>query len=498
VEAVAFQQAYPDAESRARMTAIADNPAVRMLQGVPRAVGTTGGYVVWDAGWFILAVVGMWAIVVATRLARGEEDLDRAAFVLAGPVGGAVVLRTQLAVLAAVSSITGGTIAASLVAAGTPAGGAALFGTGIAAFGATIACAAAVAAQIFPTRRRALGAAGALLGVAYIARMVANSADDKAWLGWLTPFGWVDQLRAYEANRVWALAPLVLAPLLLAALAVRLRGLRDAGAAVLAASDRRDASLRGLRGPAGFAWRLNRGVLAGWAAGVTAYAFVLGSVASAVTRLVEDDPDYRKLLESLGMGMAFTDRGFVALMGPMLGLLVALYTCWRVGAARSEEAAGLADTLLARPVSRVRWLGGHLALAVLGALLLEAAAGAGLWLGAASSGADVTGGDAAAVAAGSLPLVVLVVGLAVLAFGAFPRVGLVASVAVTVSAYLLEFLGPALHLPGWVLAASPFHHLAYVPVEPFAILPAAVLVLTGTAAATTGLVLFRRRDVVLA
>jgi ABC-2 type transport system permease protein len=326
---------------------------------------------------------------------------------------------------------------------------------------------------------------------------VANSADERAWLAWFTPFGWVDQLRAYEANRVWALAPLVLAPVLLAAWAVRLRGQRDTGAAVLASSDRRDARVRGLRGPVGFAWRLNRGVLTGWAVGVTAYAVVLGSVASAVTRLVEDDPDYRKLLESLGMGMAFTDRGFLALMGPMLGLLVALYACWRVGAARAEEAAGLADVLLARPVGRLRWLGGHVALVGLGALLLLTVAGAGLWVGASSSGADVTARDAAAVAAGSLPLVVLVAGLAVLAFGALPRAGLVLSVGTTVLAYLLELLGPALHAPDWLLALTPFHHLAHVPVEPFSVRSGLVLVLAGLASGAAGLVLFRRRDVAL-
>jgi ABC-2 type transport system permease protein len=153
--------------------------------------------------------------------------------------------------------------------------------------------------------------------------------------------------------------------------------------------------------------------------------------------------------------------------------------------------------LLARPVGRLRWLGGHVALVALGALLLLTAAGAGLWVGASTAGADVTARDTAAVAAGSLPLVVLVAGLAVLAFGAFPRAGLVLSVGTTVLAYLLEFLGPVLHAPDWLLALTPFHHLAYVPVEPFSLRSGLLLVFVGLASGAAGLVLFRRRDVAL-
>jgi hypothetical protein len=42
----------------------------------------------------------------------------------------------------------------------------------------------------------------------------------------------------------------------------------------------------------------------------------------------------------------------------------------------------------ARPVSRVRWLGGHALLSLLGGAVLLAATGTALWLGVAASGSD--------------------------------------------------------------------------------------------------------------
>ena len=51
VEAVSFVQTYPDEASRMRLSEFGDQPAVRMLQGIPHAVETVGGFVVWEMGY---------------------------------------------------------------------------------------------------------------------------------------------------------------------------------------------------------------------------------------------------------------------------------------------------------------------------------------------------------------------------------------------------------------------------------------------------------------
>src|SRR5689334_23097266 len=57
VEVVSFRSAYPDAASRAKLLELSRSTAVRMLQGVPGAIDTAGGFAVWDGGWMITLIV---------------------------------------------------------------------------------------------------------------------------------------------------------------------------------------------------------------------------------------------------------------------------------------------------------------------------------------------------------------------------------------------------------------------------------------------------------
>jgi ABC-2 type transport system permease protein len=496
LEAWAFGRAYPNDAARASLTTLADNPAVRMLQGVPRAVDTTGGYVVWDGGWFILAVLGVWSVVVTSRLTRGEEDSDRVAWVLAGPQTARSILAAQLAAMITACAVTGGGVTAMLLLARTPPVGALLFGSAVAAFGATVVAATALLAQVCPTRRRTLVAAGGVLAIGYLVRMAANSSEGRSALSWLSPFGWVDQVRPYAGDRVWALTPLVVTAAAMSLVALRMRERRDLGAALLRADDTRSARHDGLSGPESFEWRTARGVVLGWTAALAGYALVLGSVTPAVTAMVERDPGTRSMLEAMGMGATLTDRGVLAFLGPTLALVVALHACWRVGAARHEEAAGLADVILARSVTRRHWLGAHLFVLSAATVVLCLGTAVALWVGAELGGAEVTPADTLAVAFGPLPLVILVGGVAVLLLAAIPRHATVLPLIVTAVAYLLATLGPTLHIPSVVVGLSPFDHLSRVPVESFDALAAAGMCGIGVAAGLVGMQLLTRRDLI--
>jgi ABC-2 type transport system permease protein len=495
VEVTAFQAAYPTAESRAGVAKLADNPAIRMLQGVPHAIGTSGGYVVWDAGWLIQSIVALWAVAVVTRLLRGEEDVDRAALVLTGPVTAQRLTGAQLAVVAAALVTVGTTCAMALLLCGTPAAGALVYAGALVAFAGVFAGTAALAAQVAGTRRRAMALSSGALTAAYLVRMVANSTDARGWMRWLTPYGWVDETRAYDTNRWWVPAALGLIAVGIGTAAVLLRAHRDAGAALVAGHGRTRSRLGFLSGPTALAWRLNAPVLAGWMAGLAAYSVMIGALAPAVTQIRREDADYRRLFDNLGMGFAASDRGFVALMGPSLALVIALYACWRIGAARAEEAAGHVDVLLARPLTRRQWLLGHGLLTLLGAAILTLGSALAVWLGALIAGADVSLLDALAAVAAPLPVTVAFTGVALLLLSVLPRLTTGLPAALVVVAYLLNFLGQGLHLPGWVVAVSPFDHLGYVPVQPLHLPAMVALIAAGAVLATAAAAIFDRRDV---
>jgi ABC-2 type transport system permease protein len=496
VEVLSYRQTYPDEAARRQLAQFSDEvAAVRMLQGVPRAVETVGGFVVWDAGWLLALLVGFWSLLVTTRLLRAEEDKGHADLVLARPVPPRLLLQAQLLVVGICLLAYGAAVAATLVLLGTPALGAVLFGAGLAGVGAAVAAAAALASQLFEVRRKAVSAASALLGLAFVVRMVGNSEPEREWLLWATPFGWLDLLEPFAADRPAALLPLVAAPALLVAVVVQELARRDTGSARLAGRDRRAPRLWLLGDTVAFGWRTGLGVLSAWMASVAVFGAVTGSLIGPVVDLVEQDENYRRTLAEFGVDVTDPAQGFLSLMAVSLALLFAMHVAWRIGALRAEEGSGRLEHLLVRPVVRWRWLAASSVSALLASLLVVLAAAAGIWLGAALSGTEMGLGEAFGPVLATVPVVVVFAGLAVLAFGVMPRLTVALPVVVAVVTYLFDLLASVVDLPQPVLDLSPFRWLPSPPAEPFSAQAALLLVLVGVLAGAAGTVAFQRRDV---
>lgn len=496
VEAISYVQTYPDEASRLRLAEFGDQPAVRMLQGIPHAVETVGGFVVWDGGWFMQSIVGVWAVLTASRLLRGEEDSGRAEMVGAGPVPAPQVTNAALLIVLAGCAVTGFAAFATLVIPSEDAFGAALFSLGLVGFGVVMAAATAVASQLVAVRRHAAGIGAAFLGVAFVLRMVANSADDRLWVGWLSVYGWMDRLRPFGDNNAPVLIVYAVVSALLVGVAVALRARRDMGAALLSRDREVRARLLLLQSPIRFSWRLTWGVLLAWTLGTAVYSFFMGSLIKAMGEVLADDPAYEQYLELLGLTPEDVTIGMVAFMAVIVGLVISLYAAWRIGAVRAEEDAERAEHLLTRPLTRGRWLGGHLVLGLFSVVLLIVVNGLATWLGGAVTDAGVTVGDAVAATANTLPVVLLFGGLAVAMFGVAPRLTIAVPVGGVVVSYILSFIGPALDFPGWLTGFSPFYHLALVPVDAYAVTQGLVMTAIALAATGIGWYAFGRRDLV--
>jgi ABC-2 type transport system permease protein len=337
---------------------------------------------------------------------------------------------------------------------------------------------------------------GAVLAAWILLRMVANSGDSRTWLGWFTPPGWTDQVRSFGDNR-W---PVLLVPLTvsagLVAVAVLLRRRRDTGAGILAGRESHRSRALGLGGPTAFAWRASQGVLLAWAVALAAVGAVVGVLLPTMTDYLEDDAGFRDLLAAMGMDATDLAEGFIAFWAVVLGVVVAVYAAFRLGAVRAEEASGRAELLLTRPVTRRRWLGGHLLCLVGSVVVLCTAAAGALWLGAFATGASLGAADAFAAVFNTLPAVAVIAGLSVLVLGLAPRLTVAVGATLAGASYVVELVGPMLHWPEWVLTLSPFHHLAQVPVESFDLTAALVMVAVALAAAAAGTLVFGRRDLV--
>jgi ABC-2 type transport system permease protein len=166
---------------------------------------------------------------------------------------------------------------------------------------------------------------------------------------------------------------------------------------------------------------------------------------------------------------------------------------------RAEEASGRLEVVMATSTSRARWMGGHLLIAGLGTLTLLAVAGAsgtvayGLLTGDWATGAK--GMLAAAVL--QAPAALALGGLVVAAIALVPRWAGVVGWSALGTSLVMGQLGALLELPQGLLNLSPFTHVPAFPAQELDMLPLALLSAATAVLVGLGVVVFRRRDLVL-
>jgi len=282
---------------------------------------------------------------------------------------------------------------------------------------------------------------------------------------------------------------------LLLAVAARLSARRDIGTGVISAHDAAAPRLRLLSSPTVQALRSERGSLLVWLTGVAVFSLVLGTISKDISSQ-GITKSLREQIAKLGSGSILTPTGYIAFVFLFFILAVSLFVCAQLGAARREESEERLETLLAQPVGRVRWLGGRLLLATCAAVLLALAAGVLTWAGASSQGVAISLPRMLEAGANCLPVALLFLGLAALAYGLVPRASAAIAYGLVTVAFLWELVGALLSVPRWLVDLTPFEHVGLVPTQPFRAGAAAAMVAIGLAAALAALAAFRRRDLI--
>ncbi|GAB2736128.1 ABC transporter permease [Streptomyces bullii] len=460
------------------------NSSLRAMVG-PVFDDSLGALTAWRVGVYAAAAAAVLSLLVVVRHTRDEEESGRQELVASGMVGRRASLTAALLAAAVADAALALLVTAGL--AGQGATGAVAFGVGIAGVGMVFATLAAIVAQLTESARLARGLTAGVLGAAFVLRAAGDSATDdgSSPLTWLSPLGWLENLRAFADERWWVLLLFTAAAALQGAVAYALAGRRDVGMGFLPA---RPGPATGRLGGAGaLAWRLQRGGVLGWSIGFLLAGVVYGAMTEGAADLVGDNDDARRIIERMGGQAALTDAFLSAMIG-VLGLVAALYVVASVLRLHGEETSGRAEPVLAGAVGRLRWAAGHLAVAFGGSALIMLLAGLGFAAGYGKDAGAVLGACLV-----QLPAVWVVGGVAVLLHGVAPRAA-PAAWGVSGAVLLLGWIGPALHLPEAVLDVSPFGHLPKMPGGQMQGPP--LLVLTGLAVVlvAAGLVGLRRRD----
>ncbi|MBY0285749.1 MAG: polyketide antibiotic transporter [Mycobacteriaceae bacterium] len=492
--ATQYQSTFRGELSQSALRALAENPAIRVLFGTPLALDDPGGFTVWRTGTPVLVLAGVWIMLAAVRITRGEEDAGHWDLLLSGPIRTVEVVRRCLFTLTGSAAIISAGVLLGMMAAGTDAFGAILYAGCVLGVTLTFATVGLVAAQVMPSRPAAVGLAVGLLGGSLLVRMLSDGVTALAWSAWLSPFGLVARVAPYADNRIAPLLVLACYPVVFVVGATAAANRRDLGTGLLTLSTRRPPRTSLLGSITSFAARRALRPTVAWAAGIGAYFLIIGAVIASILDFFEQNPRFAELAAAAGFAGLNSAKGFAAALFSLMTIATGLYCVTRLTSFVGDERARRWTMLFASPAPRERLLGTEIALAAVGLVALHAAAAAAMWAGAALTGAPLALGDALAGALNTAPIAWLALGAAAFAVGWLPStVGAVGALPV-VGGFLLNVVADSMHAPAWVLNMSPFVHVAAVPsVAPGWAALLAMLV-TSAALGVIGVAGYGRRD----
>lgn len=440
--------------------------------------------------WGALAFALM-AVFQTARLTRGEEESRRTEVLRARRVGRHAPLAAASVVVAGSQVLTGVVVLTGFLLNGYAVAGSVALVLGYLASGLVFAAVTAVAAQVLATARATVGAGVAAVGTAFLIRAVGDVGDGT--LSWLSPIGWVHRVRPFAGERWWVLLLSVAVVVLAFGAAIVVADRRNFGGGLV--QPRPGPLHAGALSSRywGLVLRLQAGSIIAWSTGLLVLGVAYGSVAGDVEQMFADEPDLQRFLPS---GSSPTDSflSYTLAMGAMLAAGAALAAVLRL---RAEERAGRLEFLLARPMPRVTCAAVHVGAALGAAAVVLVASGIGTGLGVGASGGTGRVLELVGASLGLWPMVMVLVGLAMLAIGAAPRwsalswAGLALVVVVGLFAELLR-------LPQAVRQASPLAHLAAMPADPFDPSGFGLVVAAGVSLVSLGVFAFTRRDVPVA
>jgi ABC-2 type transport system permease protein len=472
--AIGFDSLAPNAANRDQLlNSLASNTGLKALLGSTHQITTRAGFVDWRVIGVASMVGAIWGMLLATKTLRGEEAAGRWEPFLAGQTTARRATGNALAGLG--TGVLAMYVLAALFTAavgtrhniGISPGQSLLLAVALVAGAAEFVAIGALASELMPTRARAASLAAAVFGVAFMLRALGDSATSSHWLVYLSPLGWIEQLRPLgDAQPLW-LVPIAGLIALCAAGTVYLAE-RDLGASVLADKDTAAPRTALLGSPVLFALRLSRAAIAGWLAAPAVAAWLYGTLAKSAGKAFASSGMLRKFTGNLTDGAAHHlqvtgARLYAGVVFLLLMTLIMAYVASAMGRAREDEAEGYLDNLVVRSVSRQRWLSGRIGLIVVVLVIAGLLGGAGFWVGAASQHAGLTFHELLPAGLNSAAPAAALLGIGVFTLGFVPRLTSMVCWGILGWAFLLDMLGSAIKVNHWVMDTSLLQHMALAP-----------------------------------
>lgn len=488
----AFAKLYPDPLSRADFArSLGTQPVFAVLTG-KIFDSSLGGLTAWRITLLGGVLAGLMSMFTVIRRTRTDEEAGRTELLVSAAIGRAAPLFAGI--LCAVIGCLGiGVLVAAILGfEGESLTGSIALGLTIAGSGLMFAGVAAVAAQLFDGARAALGITGLVLGVSFAIRAIADAGGDgTAWLRWLSPLGWAENVEAFAANRFTVIGLMLLTTLALIAVALLLLGRRDVGLGMFPA--RLGVANGTIGSPLGLASRLQLPSAIGWAVALAAFGAVTGGIIDSAKSLVADNKQMSDILAKIGGPGVLTN----AVLGALVGICAILASIAAVSAAGrlvTEEQTERAALVLASPVARSRWQASHVLFVLIVPAVVMALAGltCGVLHGIRSGDFGGGFGDSMRATLAQIPACWVIGGVAVVVHAVAPRLWVTSWILLVIGVVIAQ-LGPILQFPRLLTDLSPFPHVATVATSGVPWLAEFVLTAISAALLALGFAGFRRR-----
>ncbi len=498
--ALSYDKIYATAALREALArAFGANVMTTAIFGPAPALQTVAGFTSFKVSLTLSILGALWGLSTTTAALRGEEDTHRADLLLAGPRDRVAATAQSLAGVAAGLVALGVAVAVvtlAIDATGPPSLTTAQvvgLAAGVVASAGVFAALGTWTSQVAGTRHDAMALGGEILAAAYALRLVADAGMGLHALVWATPLGWVEEIAPLTSPHPLAALPVVVAAGALTGLSLRAVAHRDVGAGLWARDDAPRRARRPLTGPGALSRRLTRATILRWWIGVAIGGGLIGLVAHTAGQTIGGS-SVQEIFSRLGASAA-GERAVLGIASLLLAVVVSLLGVGQVAAARSEEAFGHLDWLLASPIARTRWLVERLAIAVVAVVGASVLEGLVTWVTATSQGARVGLPTLLEAGANLVPPALTLTGLAALAFGVAPRATASVGYGLIVWSLLVEIVGGIGALTRWLFDTSVFHFMAAAPAESPHLLASAVMTAIGLTSGALGVAAFARRDV---
>lgn len=452
-----------EADRKAIVQTVVANPVILVFRGLPSGSHDDEFAMFLVLPW-LMVMVSFMSIFLAVRHTRGDEETGRAELVGATAAARRSPLVSTIIFGTATCVATGVVVTGVLLSCGYAGGGSALAGASVTSVGLVYFAVALCASQLMTTARAASSTAVWVLLSTFLLRGAGHAIGtpntdltrvEPSGLSLISPFGWAERSRPFDADSWPWLLPCLGAALVLCVLAWVLHAHRDIGGAFVPERQGRPNASALLNSSLNLVWRLARGAALGWTLG----GFIVGMLTTGLASIIDEAgtevPAMEQMLRLMG-GQESANREMVIIFSIVTGVLAACCGVQTLCRARQEENRGTAEAVRAASVGRVWWLSGFLIVAAVGGVMVVLAACLGSQLGAIWAGDGELFRDAVIAIGGQVPAAAVFLGVSSLAFVLLPRATIPLSWGLVLVGLCVALFGPLLEAPDWITSSSPF------------------------------------------